>query len=204
MTRISLNQWFILCHLCCVSRITTLLGVSRKRVANMVDTLTMDKKFGRYNFSVEKMRAGKMSVHVIMGKELRVRPTEHELALVYGHRRQDNDAEASTAAGSGDACQALSSNSRAVCSSGNSSSGSGSSSSGSGRELVDEAAGRCAPTDKVSQQEGFDTTGAAGTAAGTAGIRNMLIFYEGKRRMRLLQYVDEVCARPSKSRVAIL
>jgi hypothetical protein len=67
---------------------TNMLGISHKKVGGLVEALTSEtktgnnksaiKKTGRYGYSLEKIRAGSVNVHVLMGKNIRV--TSEELA----------------------------------------------------------------------------------------------------------------------------
>lgn len=66
----------------------------------MIQTLTTDKRSGQYNYSLKKMRAGKVSVHVMLGKELRVTLSEQEQALKLKLRREDAAATATSTAAS--------------------------------------------------------------------------------------------------------
>ena len=56
----------------------------------MIKLLVDEKKETNYNYSSKRIRAGKVSANVLLGKDLRVKATEDELAYSFGHQQVEN------------------------------------------------------------------------------------------------------------------
>lgn len=158
-------------------RITHILGVSQKRVNKLVAALTTDKNFGQYNYLTKKVRAGKVLVNVLLGKDLRVTPSGRELTLRLGHNPESDAAVSTTSVSAASDFVATPENIRPDSSSSSSSNKSKSNSKPWGGSTCDK------------EEEEKEILSGGGS---TVGIQNMLFANEQKRHCRLLKYVEEV------------